>query len=264
MGDGSVAVHDVVAICKGTLGSFTEVVVEMVRDDSLVTCLAIYTTLSLIWTVARLTHIWWTGPTGGRFPPDVAVSGLIVIIGQYLRDQCRERISACSSVDNISSTQTEKIARLRAYLGRAGDKESAVVNQTTEHSKNGLPGPSYRLSTVSETVNRGANLSEGPTVSYLPVPSAVLTDRVAEWVERSADSGLATVPSSLLNSSTGVTNYGDLPDGGSSHHEEESQGSTLCGTDTNGTSNACGTSDLDSPSGSLNSQVRFVNLLCNF
>ncbi len=84
-----VATQDVVAICTETMGSLSEVV-AMVDGDSVVICLAVYTALSLLWTVARLTHIWWTGPTGGLWLTDIAhhhlaLSVLFIFAGHMYR-----------------------------------------------------------------------------------------------------------------------------------------------------------------------------------
>jgi len=248
-----VATQDVVAICTETMGSLSEVV-AMVDGDSVVICLAVYTALSLLWTVARLTHIWWTGPTGGRFHPDVIATWLFVTAIQYLWAQCKSRYVSCSTGETTSAAQSARVAKLRAYLSRNLTREGNTNTQEEETpSRTGLQGPSFHLVDMSGAVDANRDQVAQPTGPFVSVPTICLNARIEQWVEESADSGRNSAPTSALGSdpitaSDSVSNENYY----SAVNEEDAQSSTLCGT-------ASGKSDLDAPLESATGLLSITN-----
>ena len=245
--------QDVVAFCKGTMGSLSEAALALVDGDSVVICLSIYTALSLLWTLARLTHIWWTGPNGGRFPPDVTAAWLFATVIQYLWTKCRDKLTSCFQEKHVSPDQSANVARLRAYLNRTGNREADRLPEEAGPSTTGLQGPSFLLVNMSETADRRNPLVDMSTRPFLPVPTAVLSNRVVDWVNDSADSGRLSAPTSEIAShsahftasGSGVSVRGhpsDNEDGYASVHEDNEDSSSQASTVREKSS---GTSDLD-------------------
>ncbi len=167
----------------------------MVDGDSVVICLAVYTALSLLWTVARLTHIWWTGPTGGRFHPDVIATWLFVTAIQYLWAQCKSRYVSCSTGESSSAAQSARVAKLRAYISRNLNREGNTDTQEEETpSRTGLQGPSFHLVDMSGAVDANRDQVAQPTGPFISVPTICLNARIEQWVEESADSGRNSAP----------------------------------------------------------------------
>jgi len=247
------AAQDVVAFCKGTMGSLSEAALALVDGDGVVICLSIYTALSLLWTLARLTHIWWTGPNGGRFPPDVTAAWLFATVIQYLWTKCRDKLTSCFQEKHISPDQSANMDRIRAYLNRTGTREAVRTVEEAGPSTTGLQGPSFMLVNMSETAGRRNPLVDMSTRPFLPVPTAVLSNRVEEWVEENADSGRLSAPTSEITShsahiaasGSGVSLGGhssDNEDGYASVPEENEDGSSQASTVRE---NSDRTSDLD-------------------
>ena len=264
------AAQDVVAFCRGTMGSLSEAAMAMVDGDSVVICLSVYTALSLIWTLARLTHIWWTGPNGGRFPPDVTAAWLFATAVHYLWTRCRDKLASCFQEKHIAPDQTANMDKIRAYLNRSATREAVRTPEEAGPSSNCLQGPSFLLVNMSETANRGRPLVDMSTRPYLPVPTAVLANRVENWVDNSADSGRVSAPSSEITSHSAHGAMSDMPEGG---HFSESDGlNAYVSEDSEDTStvrgHSEGTSDLDAYYDTVADSVdtatpQVSNLSCN-
>lgn len=250
-------VQDVVGLCKDSMDTISDSVMGVVTDSNILVCLCVYTALSLLWTVTRLTYIWWKGPNGGHFPPDVLCVRVLISAGHYLSEKFKSRssVSLCEENDlPVNSEQAARIASLKELIRQAVARKRNNRNpEEVDPYITGMPGPSYRLATDAEAGAKSNPLAPLPIAVFRSAPSVILLDRVTEWVEESADSGRASVPTSDMDSMAGHAS--DVPEERSSSPGEGSTASTMCGESTSGTSN------LDSPCGSSMPQVRFVTLV---
>jgi len=242
----SLTSQDVMAVCRGTAATMA----VLVEGDSLLVFLAVYAALSFTWGVARLAYNWWSGPTGGRFPPDVLTTYLFSTAGQYIWAAGKRKIASFSSRGSGSAEQQpDRVAQIRAYLCRTKKKKNTTVLEEAEQSGTGMPGPAFQESFVSEKTDlcKSARLVR----PNLDLPSPILADRVEEWVESTAALGAAADP--LNSSKSGATEAGGVLEKEYTSTEVGSKTSTFCGDTSN-----CG-SDLDSPT---NTKVRVVFILC--
>ena len=120
---------------------------------------------------------------------------------------------------------------------------------------------------MSETANRGRPLVDMSTRPYQPVPTTVLSNRVENWVEESADSGRVSAPTSEI---TAHGTMSDMPEGG---HFSDNEGVNIyVSEDSEDTStvrgHSEGTSDLDAYYDTVADSVdtatpQVSNLSCN-
>ena len=234
--------QDLMAVYRDTAATMA----VLAEGDSLLIFLAVFAVISSIWSVARMSYHWWSGPTGGRFPPDVLATYLFSTAGQYIWAAGKRRMASFSARGTGSAEQQpDRVAQIRAYLCRTKKKKDTDVLEEAEQVETGMPGPAFQASFVSELTDmcKSARLVR----PNLDLPSPILADRVEEWMESSAALGAAADP--LNSSKSGATEAGGVLEKEYTSTEEGSKTSTFCGDTSN-----CG-SDLDSPT---NTKVRVV------
>ena len=87
-------VEEVAVNCREAVETLVETAAVLCDGDGAVIGLSAYLAVSMLWGLARIIYFWWTGPEGGRFPPDVLLTEWVVADGGSIRKWLQKSTAA--------------------------------------------------------------------------------------------------------------------------------------------------------------------------
>jgi hypothetical protein len=162
----------------------------MMDGDIMVVLMWIYIACSLVWGLCRVAHHWWTGPTGGRFPPDAFVAVICLRGCALVWAAVKARLEGTAAVKAPSAKAAKNPFRKAA---RQFHRRNSSASEVSRASQSGFPGPAFTQTLISELSQADSCRAVGVTATHVTKLSPILMDNLDSWVEESSSARAVAV-----------------------------------------------------------------------
>ena len=150
-------VQNVASSCTGALGSLGDAAAVFLDSGSAVIGLTAYVAVSMLWGLARVVHHCWTGPNGGRFPPDAFMAALFIRVVYGCWTAVKIKLSQPLTV---RLPATGAVSNSFRRVARGSQVEEVIDSEMPWASQTGIPGPAFSCTMISE-LSEADHASEG-------------------------------------------------------------------------------------------------------
>jgi hypothetical protein len=149
--------------------SLVEAAAVLCDGEGAVIGLSAYLAVSMLWGLARIIYYWWTGPAGGRFPPDVFLTEWVVTMCRRLVMAVRQRLSQAAAV---------RAGGARADNGAMTSAVSVADSSSSDDSLTGVTG--LRGPAFWQTARTGLSLEQASPLQAVVVAADKSRGSVAD------------------------------------------------------------------------------------
>ena len=157
--------------CREAVETLVETAAVLCDGDGAVIGLSAYLAVSMLWGLARIIYFWWTGPEGGRFPPDTLLTEWVVAVCRRLVTAVLQRLSQAAAV-RTGVARADNGAMTSAVLPDADSSSSSDDSLT---GITGLQGPAFW-----QTANTGLSLEQASPLQEVVVAADKSRGSVAD------------------------------------------------------------------------------------